>query len=175
MALAVAAPAKRSQKRKTKAELAAEAQAAEGADKAGPSAPPAKRRKVEEVVEAEEEFVADLFVFGSNPFGALGLGEDETVKYRPAQVLLPGAAAGAGAFRQVACGGMHTVALDRDGQLWTWGVNDEGALGRKSQGSCWEDEEGDKEDSNVPGLAQLPAGVKAVQVGGARHLGGAGG
>lgn len=29
---------------------------------------------------------SDLFVFGSNPFGALGLGEDETIKFRPAAV-----------------------------------------------------------------------------------------
>lgn len=28
----------------------------------------------------------DLFVFGTNPFGALGLGEDETEKGRPTQV-----------------------------------------------------------------------------------------
>ncbi len=55
---------------------------------------------------------ADLFVFGSNPFGALGLGEEETVKYRPAQV-----AADVGKFVQVACGGMHTVALAEDGKV----------------------------------------------------------
>lgn len=31
---------------------------------------------------------------------------------------------------QVACGGMHTVVLTEDGQVYSWGVNDEGALGR---------------------------------------------
>lgn len=33
---------------------------------------------------------------------------------------------------QVACGGMHTVALTEDRQLYSWGVNDEGALGRET-------------------------------------------
>jgi alpha-tubulin suppressor-like RCC1 family protein len=33
---------------------------------------------------------------------------------------------------QVACGGMHTVVLTTDGQIYTWGVNDEGALGRET-------------------------------------------
>ena len=34
--------------------------------------------------------------------------------------------------RQVAAGGMHSVALTDDGQIWTTGVNDEGALGRET-------------------------------------------
>ena len=33
---------------------------------------------------------------------------------------------------QVACGGMHTVALTEGGQVLSWGVNDEGALGRET-------------------------------------------
>lgn len=33
---------------------------------------------------------------------------------------------------QIACGGMHTVALLEDGRIFSWGVNDEGALGRET-------------------------------------------
>lgn len=33
---------------------------------------------------------------------------------------------------QVACGGMHTVALTEDHVVYSWGVNDEGALGRET-------------------------------------------
>lgn len=33
---------------------------------------------------------------------------------------------------QIACGGMHTVALTLSGEIWSWGVNDEGALGRET-------------------------------------------
>ncbi len=33
---------------------------------------------------------------------------------------------------QVAAGGMHSVALTADGDVFTTGVNDEGALGRET-------------------------------------------
>ena len=33
---------------------------------------------------------------------------------------------------QVACGGMHTAVLTAAGLVYTWGVNDEGALGRET-------------------------------------------
>jgi alpha-tubulin suppressor-like RCC1 family protein len=31
---------------------------------------------------------------------------------------------------KIVCGGMHTVALSNLGRVYTWGCNDEGALGR---------------------------------------------
>ena len=34
--------------------------------------------------------------------------------------------------RQVAAGGMHSVALTMDGRVFTTGVNDEAALGRQT-------------------------------------------
>lgn len=139
--------------------------------------PPAKRTKAKAAVEpepagsskrrrvaapAKEKAIAgsDLFLFGSNPFGALGMGEDVSVKGRPAAI--PDFEE---KFLQVECGGMHTVALSASGEVWTWGVNDEGALGRKTGGSAWEKEpESGKADSTTPGKAVLPAGVKATQV-----------
>ena len=33
----------------------------------------------------------------------------------------------------IACGGMHTAACGVDGECWTWGCNDDGALGRFGQ------------------------------------------
>ena len=38
----------------------------------------------------------------------------------------------------VRAGGMHTVALTEGGRVYTWGCNDEGALGREA--ACMEDE-----------------------------------
>lgn len=32
---------------------------------------------------------------------------------------------------KIVCGGMHTVALSNLGRVYTWGCNDEGALGRE--------------------------------------------
>ncbi len=39
--------------------------------------------------------------------------------------------------RQVATGGMHTVAVLDNGTVYSWGVNDEGALGRQTEGPLW--------------------------------------
>jgi regulator of chromosome condensation len=97
----------------------------------GKRATAAKRRRL-----AKEFHVAlaagDVFTFGSNPFGALGLGEDITEKQRAAHVDLGGAKA-----VQVACGGMHTAVLLEDGSVITFGVNDEGALGRWASLGGW--------------------------------------
>jgi regulator of chromosome condensation len=132
----------------------------------------------------------DCFTFGSNPFGALGLGEDVVEKFRPAFVPLPKSARCA----QVACGGMHTLALSSDGRVFSWGVNDEGALGRPTAGSAWGEqgggggagstpataakkgsgagataakkaqEEEEEEDPHVPGEVRLPAAARGAVV-----------
>lgn len=100
------------------------------------------------------------FTWGTNGFGALGLGEDVVEKMRPALVDVCGQRVLA-----VACGGMHTVALAEDGTVYTWGVNDEGALGRPTSGTAWEGTAArDMDDPALPGRAQLPEGVRAVQV-----------
>lgn len=39
---------------------------------------------------------------------------------------------------QVAAGGMHGAAVTAGGGVWTWGVNDEGALGRQTRGEAWD-------------------------------------
>ena len=38
--------------------------------------------------------------------------------------------AGGLAAQYLSCGGMHSAVLTTDGRLWTWGVNDDFALGR---------------------------------------------
>ena len=91
-----AAPAKRTTKR-SHADPESDPHVDQGVEekKSGPSkkaAEPKSKRQKESDVPSGTASVArppepsDLFVFGSNPFGALGLGEDETVKFRPAQV-----------------------------------------------------------------------------------------
>jgi regulator of chromosome condensation len=91
------------------------------------------------------------FTLGTNGFGALGLGEDVVEKFRAAHVDVAGKR-----LLGVACGGMHTVALAEDGSIYTWGVNDEGALGRPTSGTAWEAEpDSSKEDPYVPGMLQL--------------------
>jgi regulator of chromosome condensation len=163
----MAAPAKRARAASKRSAAAPAATAAKSSVKDAA----AKRRRIakEFHVPLESGF---CFTFGTNPFGALGLGEDVTEKPRAAAVELTlpagegdAAAAGPAQIVQVAAGGMHTAALDRDGAVFTWGVNDEGALGRPTSGSAWEGaKDADKEDPALPGLARMPAGARVVQL-----------
>ena len=66
---------------------------------------------------------------------------------------------------QIACGGMHTAVLTKDGSIWTWGVNDEGALGRETAGEAWEKSPlatGQVDDSYVPGRVPFPPGTDRI-------------
>ena len=86
----------------------------------------------------------------------------------------------------VAVGGMHVAALDWEGQVWTWGVNDQGSLGRDTKSATQEvmmkdgdggdqvdddDSDSDSEEDwlnpleSKPGLVQgFPAGVKVIKL-----------
>ena len=57
----------------------------------------------------------------------------------------------------IVCGGLHTLALSNKGKVFSWGCNDEGALGRTSQ-------EGQNPE-NVPGLVHLDISVKFISAG----------
>jgi len=64
----------------------------------------------------------------------LGLGDDapsEIKKPRRLQIFELGCNDfAAKSIIKVSCGGMHTVALASNGTLYSWGNNDDGALGR---------------------------------------------
>ncbi|GFR43556.1 hypothetical protein Agub_g4649 [Astrephomene gubernaculifera] len=112
--------------------------------------------------------ILDLFMFGTNSFGALGLGDPELADDPDTRSQIPRPKQPISEelkFVQVVCGGMHTVGLTSEGDVYTWGVNDEGALGRKTSGTCWEKEpDSAKGDPFVPLRAELPGGLKAVQI-----------
>jgi len=84
----------------------------------------------------------------------------------------------------LAVGGMHVAAVDVQGRIWTWGVNDHGSLGRDTKvdtsaktESNEEDEEDEEEEEeededellnaleSQPGLVEgFPKGIKALSV-----------
>ena len=65
----------------------------------------------------------EVFTFGTGKDGRLGLGSEEDM-YTPEMVQ---------SFDrrivQIVCGGHHTAALDVDGNVWTFGFDDDGRLG----------------------------------------------
>jgi len=92
-----------------------------------------------------------VLTLGQGDTGQLGLGPDIMERSKPALVKdLSSVAA-------VAAGGMHTVCLTKDGKVYTFGCNDEGALGR-----TMEDEE---EECCVPGLVDLPEKARQISAG----------
>ncbi|ENN70867.1 regulator of chromosome condensation [Dendroctonus ponderosae] len=93
----------------------------------------------------------EVLVTGSGDVGQLGLGPDVLEKSRAALVKLDHE------IVDVYAGGMHTVCITKKGKVLTFGCNDEGALGRVTDG---------KEDAEfTPGEVELPAKVIQVTAG----------
>ena len=80
---------------------------------------------------------ANLFVWGRNNSGCLGLGDAvSNTEYVRNPTKLN---AGESGLTQIACGINHTVALSPNGEVFTWGYGDYGRLGH-----------GHGENMNVP-------------------------
>ncbi|XP_028027554.1 regulator of chromosome condensation [Bombyx mandarina] len=88
---------------------------------------------------------------GQGDVGQLGLGEDvvETTKFKYVTAL-------GDKIVDVQAGGMHTIALDSSGKIWTFGCNDEGALGRATS---------NEKDEGTPKQVSLPVAAVAVSAG----------
>ncbi|CAH7682448.1 regulator of chromosome condensation 1/beta-lactamase-inhibitor protein II, partial [Phakopsora pachyrhizi] len=80
-----------------------------------------------------------LLMFGSGDMGQMGLGVEklEDIKKPVIHELIESLKAGSelsAGPETVSCGGMHTLLVDGKGQVWSWGINDNAALGRKTEG-----------------------------------------
>jgi len=69
--------------------------------------------------------VGEVFAHGSGECDQLGLGDAQRERRKPTLVSGPGST-----IASLSCGAMHAACLASDGALWTWGCNDDGALGR---------------------------------------------
>ncbi len=75
----------------------------------------------------------DIYVSGEGSQGELGLGAGKGSTNALKPRLNPNLSAADVGVVQLAAGGMHCAALTYDNKILTWGVNDEGALGRDTQ------------------------------------------
>lgn len=155
----------------------------QGAPKAPPKpkqpVDPISRIKIGVKINSAPNQILDVFVFGEGSSGELGLGH-KRIDGKPVMDvkrprLNPFLSAEAVGVVQIACGGMHVLALTRDNKILTWGVNDQGALGRDTTSSASGDgsDSDDEDDSGLDRSESTPAeidtrgvapGTKFVQV-----------
>lgn len=130
------------------------------------STPPKKQNEATKafpVINEVPRQVLRVFVFGSGENGELGLGPGRTQALRPRRnpFLGPDGRSGFHVV-QLDCGGMHTIALTSRNEIVTWGVNDDGALGRDTS---WEgglrdvDADSGEEDGELNPAESTPAEI----------------
>ena len=86
---------------------------------------------------------------GQGDTGQLGLGETvtERKRFQPIKITEK--------FVQIVCGGMHTISLTLKGDVYTFGCNDESALGRKTE---------EEEENFAPTIVEIPTLNRIVQI-----------
>lgn len=72
----------------------------------------------------------NLWSWGNNDYGQIGDGDSsKTYRYKPVQIIKNTK------FIQISAGSSHALALDINGNLWSWGSNYYGQLGRNGSSS----------------------------------------
>lgn len=89
----------------------------------GDGPPPAKEAKLEPQLKIPKN-KGILLSCGTGDVGQLGLGEDVMEKTRAAPIASIKNAV------SISAGGMHSIVLTDNGEVYSFGCNDEGALGR---------------------------------------------
>ena len=92
----------------------------------------------------------NVYSWGDNSKGQLGRSASEGYDGTPRKVNLP---TGVRRFTQVIAGGNHSLALGSDGNLYSWGDNTSGQLGRSISGT----------QDGTPGKVAIPAGITITQ------------
>jgi regulator of chromosome condensation len=90
----------------------------------------------------------DVFVCGEGSSGELGLGSSKKAIDVKRPRLNANLAADSVGVVQIVAGGMHAMALTHDNKILTWGVNDQGALGRDTTWDGGLRDVEDEEDSD---------------------------
>lgn len=121
--------------KKRKAEAEEEAPPREQKKPRVAAPPPARKPKPKVVINQPPTTRLNVYVCGEGSSGELGLGTAKNAVDVKRPRLNANLSAETVGVVQVAVGGMHCVALTHDNKILTWGVNDQGALGRDT---TWE-------------------------------------
>ena len=101
----------------------------------------------------------NLYSWGDNDKGQLGRSINEAEDGTPRKVNLP---TGVSRFTQVIAGGEHSLALGSDGNLYSWGDNTSGQLGRNPSAT----------KDGTPRKVAMPGGITITQASAPGTLGG---
>lgn len=130
-----------------------------------PKGPRRIKGKKNEINELRYTEPLKVFVFGEGSSGELGLGASK----KSIDVKRPryNEALSNKNVVRIAAGGMHVVALTKDNQILTWGVNDNGALGRDTSNAevklrDMDADDSDSDDDETGGLNDLESTPTAV-------------
>ena len=111
----------------------------------------------------------NVYVFGEGSNGELGLGTASNAVDVKRPRLNPNLPASTVGVVQVAVGGMHVAALTHDNKILTWGVNDQGALGRETafegklkDADADDDESDDDGDSGLNPNESTPTAIPST-------------
>ena len=94
----------------------------------------------------------NLYSWGDNTNGQLGRNTSATPAGQPGKVTMP---AGVRQFTQISAGYAHSLALGSDGNLYSWGGNTYGQLGRTISDTT--------PAASLPGIVTPPTGVRFTQ------------
>ena len=126
---------------------------------------PVKLEKPKVIINQAPTQRLNVYVFGEGSAGELGLGHAKNVIDVKRPRLNPLLSAKDVGVVQIACGGMHVAALTHDNKILTWGVNDQGALGRDTtwngglRDADQESEDSDDEDSGLNPFESTPTAI----------------
>lgn len=109
----------------------------------------------------------DVFVWGSGSMCELGLGPDAKTKEVKRPRLNPFLKKDEVGIVDFAVGGMHVLALDKNGAVWSWGNNDSAVLGRDTSADADKnlrdmDAESDDEDGDLNEAESTPGKVEGL-------------
>ncbi|KAI1911842.1 hypothetical protein LOZ52_005968 [Ophidiomyces ophidiicola] len=123
---------------------------------------PIKKRQSQAILNSVSTSRLHTFTFGTGSSGELGLGQYRDRTYRPTpNEMLNSDSVG---IIGLAAGGMHAAAITHDNRIFTWGGNDDFALGRDTtfEMKMQDIDDADSDDSEDPELNPLEATPTAI-------------